>query len=79
MKHIEHRIEIKLSIQEINKKNWNELRKGVDNPFYEWEWLSNLELSKSVARETGWQPLYFVAYEHEEICGIAPLLSLIHI
>ena len=46
MNHIEYTIEIKLSIQEINKKTWNELRKEINNPFYEWEWLYNLELSK---------------------------------
>ena len=64
MNHIEHKIEIKLSIQEINKGTWNELRKEINNPFYEWEWLYNLELSKSVSRQTGWQPLYFIAYEN---------------
>ena len=78
MNHIEHKIEIKLSIQEINKETWNELRKEINNPFYEWEWLYNLELSKSVSRQTGWQPLYFIAYENEEICGIAPLFLKNH-
>ena len=63
MKNIEHKIEIKLSIQEINKITWNEFQKEINNPFYEWEWLYHLELSKSVSRETGWQPLYFIAYE----------------
>ena len=78
MNHIEHKIEIKLSIKEINKETWNELRKEINNPFYEWEWLYNLELSKSVSRQTGWQPLYFIAYENEEICGIAPLFLKNH-
>jgi len=78
MNHFEHRIEIKLSIKEINKNNWNALSKSLDNPFFEWEWLYNLELSKSVARETGWQPLYFIAYDNEEICGIAPLFLKNH-
>ncbi len=78
MGQIEYKVEIKLSIKEINKKTWNELVKDIHNPFYDWQWLYNLELSKSVARETGWQPLYFLAYENEEICGIAPLFLKNH-
>ena len=78
MIHTKYQVEIKLSIQEINKEIWNELRKEVNNPFYTWEWLHNLEFSRSVVRETGWQPLYFVAYENEEIAGIAPLFLKNH-
>ena len=31
MNYFEHKIEIKLSIQEINKKNWNQLWKEINN------------------------------------------------
>ena len=68
-----HKVEVKLSIKEISKVIWNELANEINNPFYEWTWLKNLEISKSVSRETGWQPLYFIAYKNEEILGIAPL------
>ena len=54
-----HKVEVKLSIKEISKEIWNELANEINNPFYEWNWLINLEISKSVSRETGWQPLYF--------------------
>ena len=73
-----HKVEVKLSIKEISKEIWNELANEINNPFYEWTWLKNLEISKSVSRETGWQPLYFVAYKHEEILGIAPLFLKSH-
>jgi len=73
-----HKVEVKLSIQEISKEIWNELTHEFNNPFYEWDWLKNLEISKSVSRETGWQPLYFVAYNNEEILGIAPLFLKNH-
>ena len=73
-----HKVEVKLSIKEISKEIWNELANEMNNPFYEWTWLKNLEISKSVARETGWQPLYFVAYKNEEILGIAPLFLKNH-
>tara|TARA_Y100001970_G_C14194617_1_gene837333 strand:- start:807 stop:1973 length:1167 start_codon:yes stop_codon:yes gene_type:complete len=78
MSDILHKVEIKLSIKEINKKTWNSLTKEVNNPFYTWEWFYNLEFSKSVSRETGWQPLYFIAYDNGEICGIAPLFLKNH-
>ncbi len=73
-----HKVEVKLSIKEISKEIWNELANEINNPFYEWTWLKNLEMSKSVSRETGWQPLYFVAYKNEEILGIAPLFLKNH-
>ena len=73
-----HKVEGKLSIQEISKEIWNELANEINNPFYEWTWIKNLEMSKSVSRETGWQPLYFVAYKNEEILGIAPLFLKNH-
>ena len=73
-----HKVEVKLSIKEISKEIWNELTNEINNPFYEWTWLKNLEISKSVSRETGWQPLYFIAYKNEEILGIAPLFLKNH-
>ncbi len=73
-----HKVEVKLSIKEISKEIWNELTNEINNPFYEWTWLKNLEISKSVSKETGWQPLYFVAYKNEEILGIAPLFLKNH-
>ena len=73
-----NKVEVKLSIKEISKEIWNELTHEFNNPFYEWDWLKNLEISKSVSRETGWQPLYFVAYKNEEILGIAPLFLKNH-
>ena len=49
-----HKVEVKLSIKEISKEIWNELANEINNPFYDWNWLKNLEISKSVSRETGW-------------------------
>ena len=73
-----HKVEVKLSIKEISREIWNDLANEINNPFYEWTWLKNLEISKSVSRETGWQPLYFVAFKNEEILGIAPLFLKNH-
>ena len=42
-----HKVEVKLSIQEIPKEIWNELANEINNPFYEWTWLKNLERKSS--------------------------------
>ena len=41
-----HKVEVKLSIEEISKEIWNELANEINNPFYEWTWIKNLEISK---------------------------------
>ena len=73
-------LEIKLSISEIKKEIWDEFNKKNNNPFYEWYWIKNLEKSNTVTRETGWQPLYFLAYRKakKELCAIAPLFLKNH-
>tara|TARA_Y100001935_G_scaffold252542_1_gene256693 strand:- start:175 stop:1347 length:1173 start_codon:yes stop_codon:yes gene_type:complete len=73
-----YRVEVKLSIADINENEWNEIFADFNNPFYEYNWLKNLESSKSVSRETGWQPLYFMAYLHNELNAIAPLFLKNH-
>jgi len=73
-----YKIEVKLSIEEINENEWDENFQEINNPFYQYNWLKNLEKSKSVSRETGWQPLYFVAYLNNELNAIAPLFLKNH-
>tara|TARA_B100000965_G_scaffold122441_1_gene101281 strand:+ start:516 stop:1667 length:1152 start_codon:yes stop_codon:yes gene_type:complete len=71
-------VKIKLSIKDIDKFAWDNIYQEINNPFYEWDWLENLERSNSVSRETGWQPLYFVAYLNNELIAIAPLFLKNH-
>ena len=73
-----YNLEIKLRIEDIEKSEWNNLAKKINNPFYEWDWLFNLETSKSVSQKTGWQPLYFLLYLDKELLGIAPLFLKNH-
>ena len=52
-----YKVEVKLSIKEISKEIWNELTNLINNPFYEWTWLKNLEISKSVSRAVSYTHL----------------------
>ena len=51
-----YKVEVKLSIKEISKEIWNELANEINNPFYEWTWLKNLEISKSCLLYTSPSP-----------------------
>ena len=73
-----YEIQIKLRIKDIKKIEWDNLAKDLSNPFYEWDWLMNLERSKSVCQNTGWQPLYFLVNYNSELLGIAPLFLKNH-
>ena len=78
MKASQYQVQIHFSINNIKKKDWNNFLIEIQNPFYTWEWLLNLEQSKSVSKETGWQPLYFSINLNNEIVAIAPLFIKNH-
>jgi len=73
-----YKVEVKLSIEDINQTEWEKIHVDINNPFYEYNWLQNLEKSQSVCRKTGWQPLYFIAYCNNELSAIAPLFLKNH-
>tara|TARA_Y100001978_G_scaffold199608_1_gene214262 strand:- start:20 stop:1195 length:1176 start_codon:yes stop_codon:yes gene_type:complete len=73
-----YKIEIKLRIEDIDREDWDNLAVYLNNPFYNWDWFFNLEKSKSVSQNTGWQPLYFLIYLSKELIGIAPLFLKNH-
>ena len=74
----QYQVQIHFSINNIKKTDWNNFLIEIKNPFYTWEWLLNLEKSKSVSKETGWQPLYFSINLNNEIVAIAPLFIKNH-
>ena len=74
----QYEIKIHFSIKQIKKETWNDCLEGIANPFYDWDWLLNLEKSKSVSRGTGWQPLYFSFNLKNELLAIAPLFLKNH-
>lgn len=45
----------------------------LPTPFFEWDWLHNLEASGSVTARTGWQPCHLVVRRGGELVAAAPL------
>ena len=70
------------SISEITPAAWNRCANPdavVFDPFLSHEFLSALEDSGSATRSTGWQPFHLLLEENDELLGVVPMLSLIHI
>ncbi|WP_267383208.1 GNAT family N-acetyltransferase [Cyanobacterium sp. uoEpiScrs1] len=65
-------------IAEIPKHVWDELAKTLKTPFLEWEWLNNIEVSRSVIAGTGWQPNHLTIWKDEQLIGAAPLYIKSH-
>ena len=61
------------SIQELEKKQWNDCV-GYDHPFTRYEFLAALETSKSACIKSGWQPHHYVEIDKEKnILAVCPL------
>ncbi len=53
-------------LSKIFAQEWNALV-SADNPFWEYEFLRNLELSGSLGKESGWEAHYFTARKAGEL------------
>ncbi len=60
------------SIEEINKKDWDEVVKNK-YPFLKYDFLKALETTKCVSAEQGWTPLHMVVSEDDKIIAVMPL------
>jgi hypothetical protein len=61
------------SIAEVDPAKWDVLAKPLDTPFLEWEWLHQMEISKSTAAETGWWPHHLTVWSRDQLIAAAPL------
>ena len=61
------------SITEVDKVHWDMLAEPLPTPFLEWEWLRQMELSKSTTAETGWLPYHLTVWSHDQLVAAAPL------
>ena len=61
------------SIAEVDRAQWDMLAEPLRTPFLEWEWLRQMELSKSTTAETGWLPYHLTVWLDDELVAAAPL------
>ena len=71
--HSSYRIAWIKSIAEVDQKHWDGLAEPLQTPFLEWEWLYQMELSKSTTAETGWLPHHLTVWYDDELVAAAPL------
>jgi len=61
------------NIAEIDQARWDQLAEPLKTPFLEWEWLHQMERSKSTSVETGWWPHHLTVWSHDQLIAAAPL------
>ncbi len=65
------------SIDEINKNAWNTLFPH-DHPFVRHEFLSALEMSSCIGKNTGWLPQYLTIFQGETLVAAMPCFIKTH-
>lgn len=65
------------SISQIDCAVWNSFF-GVAHPFTRHEYLSALEISRSVSAETGWTPMHLMVMDGDTIIALMPLYLKSH-
>jgi uncharacterized protein len=66
------------SVAEVARSEWDALAKLLATPFFEWEWLHNLETSGSATVRTGWQPCHLTVWQGQNLVAAAPLYIKSH-
>ncbi|UBF26914.1 GNAT family N-acetyltransferase [Kovacikia minuta CCNUW1] len=60
-------------VAEIPQVEWDALAKPLKTPFFEWEWLNNMETSGSATARTGWLPNHLTVWRDRTLIAAAPL------
>ncbi|NJK39962.1 MAG: N-acetyltransferase [Oscillatoriales cyanobacterium RM1_1_9] len=61
------------AVAEVPKAEWDALAQPLKTPFFEWDWLHNLESSGSATGRAGWLPHHLVVWREGQLAAIAPL------
>ncbi|MGD8302038.1 MAG: GNAT family N-acetyltransferase [Desulfobacterales bacterium] len=65
-------------ITEVDQFQWDALAAPLETPFLEWDWLRQMETSKSTSAETGWLPHHLTIWSGERLIAAAPLYIKAH-
>jgi uncharacterized protein len=60
-------------ISTVPQAPWDALAQQLKTPFFEWNWLHNMETSGSVGAKTGWLPCHLTLWRDATLVAIAPL------
>jgi predicted N-acyltransferase len=60
-------------IAEVPQAEWDALAMSLNTPFFEWEWLNNMETSGSVTAKAGWMPNHLTVWRDRSLIAAAPL------
>ena len=61
------------TVNKVKSEAWNILAKPLATPFFEWEWLSNLESSGCAIAQQGWLPSHLLVWQGDVLVAAAPL------
>ena len=61
------------TVAEVPKDAWNALAIPLQTPFFEWDWLNNLETSQSATARSGWLPNHLTLWRDRTLIAAAPL------
>jgi uncharacterized protein len=59
-------------VSEISKAEWDALAVPLPTPFFEWEWLHNMESSGSATAKAGWLPNHLTLWRDRNLIAVAP-------
>jgi len=69
---VQYEITLVRRLADVAREDWDTLVGDDHSPFLEWAWLSALEESGCVARDTGWAPHHLVVRREGRIVAAAP-------
>jgi hypothetical protein len=60
-------------ISEVPQAEWDALALPLKTPFFEWDWLNNMETSGSATAKAGWLPNHLTVWRDRHLIAAAPL------
>lgn len=63
---------------EVPKDQWDAFAQPLKTPFFEWDWLNNMETSGSATGKAGWLPQHLTVWRDGQLIAAAPLYLKSH-